>query len=119
MMKLVLPMPPSANRYWRNWRGAMVVSEEARAYKSNVAKLAMAQRTRPLSGDIYVSIDVYRKQKSGDLDNRIKVVLDSLRGTAFDDDKQVVEIHARRFDDKSNPRVEVTIEEVSAADMAA
>lgn len=32
--------------------------------------------------------------------------------SAYFDDSQIVEIHARRFDDKANPRVEVRIEVV-------
>jgi Holliday junction resolvase RusA-like endonuclease len=38
--------------------------------------------------------------------------LDNLQGIAYVNDRQIVEIHARRFDDKANPRVEVIIEEV-------
>jgi Holliday junction resolvase RusA-like endonuclease len=54
---------------------------------------------------------VYRPRKAGDLSNRIKVLEDALNGIAWIDDKQIVEIHARREDDASNPRVEVRIEE--------
>ena len=36
--------------------------------------------------------------------------LDSLRGIAYADDKQIVEIHAYRRDDPANPRIEVVIE---------
>ena len=111
-MRLVLPMPPSANRYWRTFRNVVVVSEEARAYKAGVKASALEQGATLLSGDVAVYIDVYRSRKAGDLDNRIKVALDALKGIAFEDDKQVVEIHARRFDDKNNGRIEITVETV-------
>jgi crossover junction endodeoxyribonuclease RusA len=106
---LTLPLPPSANRYWRKYKNVMVVSDEAVAYKQEVATLCRTLDLTPFDGDVCVHIDVYRKQRSGDLDNRLKVTLDSLRGILYHDDKQVVEIHARRFDDKKNPRVEVKI----------
>lgn len=110
-MRLTLPYPPSGNRYWRVFRGIVVPSQEAKTYKASVKFRAMNQDVfEPLKGEVVVSVAVFRPQRSGDLDNRLKVLLDSLRGVAFADDKQVVELHARRYDDASNPRVEVTVE---------
>lgn len=106
---LVLPYPPSANRYWRSWRGKVVISEEAREYKKRVARIALNQGFNPIVGPVVVRSDVFRPQKRGDLDNTMKVVLDALRGIAYEDDSQVVEIHLFRNDDKMNPRAEITI----------
>jgi crossover junction endodeoxyribonuclease RusA len=112
-MTVVLPYPPSANRYWRNWRGRMVVSKEARDFKAQVK--ALAAGTKPLEGDVCVYLDIFRPQKSGDLDNFIKVTLDALKGIAFEDDRQVVYIEASRWDDKKNPRVVATVTKGSEA----
>ena len=60
------------------------------------------------------SVVVYRARRAGDLDNSLKVLLDALNGIAFEDDSQVVEIHARREEDPANPRVEVQIEPLGA-----
>lgn len=114
MIKLTLPSPPSANRLWRNCRGVMVKSEAARQYALDVAVLARAARVRPLEGDVKVIMAVYRQRKAGDLDNKIKIVLDSLQGLAFENDSQVVKIEAHRYDDARNPRVEVTVEKIEA-----
>ena len=38
----------------------------------------------------------------------MKVLLDSLTGVIWEDDSQIVEIHAYRYEDKNNPRVEIT-----------
>lgn len=111
-VSLVLPYPPSANRYWRNVNGRMVKSEEARSYQikaGNLAKLAGFDCT---SQPVAVTMRVYRPRRSGDLDNSLKVMIDSLKGIIFDDDEQVICIHAERYDDKKNPRVEMFIEEV-------
>ena len=108
--RLTLPMPPSANRLWRmDKRGFMRLSAEARDYKSVVAVLAMRDGVVLQGGPLAVTLEVYRAQKSGDLDNRIKPVLDALQGVMFIDDKQIIEIHAYRYDDKYNPRIEVTV----------
>lgn len=110
-MKIALTLPPPvlANRYWRKFKNRMVISAEAKAYKAHVALLARTSGAVLLTGDISVRLDVYRGAKRGDLDNKIKVVLDALQGICYADDKQIVEIHALRFDDKKNPRVEVQI----------
>ena len=118
-MKIILPMPPSVNRYWRSCRGRVFLSAEAKQYKAQVALLAHAARLTPLQGEIILYADVYRERRSGDLDNRLKAILDSLNKIAFNDDKQVVEIHARRFDDAKNPRVEIEVVEISAPESQA
>lgn len=109
-IRLILPPPVSANRYWRMFKNRMVISAEAKAYKEHVALIARDSGAAMLTGDVSIRLDVYREAKRGDLDNKIKVILDSLQGVLYADDKQVVEIHARRFDDKGNPRVEVFLE---------
>jgi Holliday junction resolvase RusA-like endonuclease len=109
-IRLTLPWPPSANRYWRNVKGRTLKSREARAYaKACQADAIMQMHGAPLTEDVAVTMHLYRPTRRGDLDNRIKVALDALQGIAFDDDKQVVEIHAYRHDDKNEPRLEVEV----------
>lgn len=108
--KLTLPYPPSANRYWRSARGRVFVSKEAKDFKATVA--AENPDVLTFLGEVAVTLHVYRPAKRGDLDNSIKVTLDSLKLIAFEDDKQVVELHAYRGDDKVNPRVEVEVVEL-------
>lgn len=111
MIRLTLPYPPTANRFRSVCNGRMIVTEEARAYKVAAGWIAKSKGVKCLSCPVVVSVDVYRPRKSGDLDNTLKVSLDSLTGILYDDDKQIVEIHARRFEDRLNPRLEITIEE--------
>jgi crossover junction endodeoxyribonuclease RusA len=112
-MTLTLPYPPSANRYWRSFRGRVVKSQEARDYQQAVICLAPvgASNGPPtlLTGAVGLELNFYRPQRRGDLDNRIKVLVDALQGTLYSDDKQVSELHAYLHDDKQNPRVEVNV----------
>ena len=107
---LRLPEPPSANRWWRNVNGRMVTSKAAREYKQAALLLAMVQGAQRTDGPLRVSLVWYRSRKAGDLDKRIGVLLDALQGTAYDNDSQIVELHATRSDaDPKHARVEVTI----------
>lgn len=118
-MQITLPEPPSANRYWRTYRGKVVPSTEAKRYKAAVALLASRSKPIPAGTPCSVLIRWYRGIRSGDLDNRIKVLLDALKGLAFEDDGQVVELHAYRHDDAGNPRVEVDVVRSPSGEMAA
>lgn len=135
-LALTLPYPISANRYWRTYmpRGfkapVTTVSQEAKAYKQEVQLLARTAGIRkPLLGRIRIEYTLYphrpqdwqtRQRKHGDawddtvqcidLDNAQKVMLDALKGIAFEDDVWVREIHARRAEpDGQGARVEVQI----------
>jgi len=118
-----LPLPPSANRYWRTTRtGRTYVSEEAQAYKAEVGWLARAEGLEMLEGEVSLSLQVYMVNKSADLTNRIKVLEDALNGVAYIDDNQVSEFYARKFQvskakrgEKREGYVLVTVEALEAA----
>lgn len=109
---LTLPVPPSANRWWRNVNGRMVTSQTAREYKATVRVAVLSKRryfTLPFpKGDVAVSITWTRERKSGDLDKRLGVALDALQGVMYANDAQVVELHAYRVDG-GEPGVTVTV----------
>ena len=111
-IKLRLPYPPSANNLYATFRGRRIISAAGRRFKSEIAVLARQQGAEILDGDLAVTFRVFRPRKSGDLDNRLKISQDALKGICFADDKQIIEIHAFRFDDKSNPRIEIDLKTV-------
>lgn len=108
------PVPPSANEYWRSFavnnKVRVVLSAKAKSYKQAVGDLARRFGMTSITGhDVIVTVTFYRNQASGDLDNRIKVILDALRGVAFEDDEQVAEIHLYRFEDRGNGRIVISV----------
>lgn len=136
MIQLTLPYPISANRYWRPVRiGAhitIVPTKEAKAYKEEVAALAKAAGCRaPLAARVAIGVQLYPHRPLDfvkrmcvhgaswddtvqciDLDNANKVLLDSLKGVAIEDDKWVRRIVAERMEpDELGARVIVTITE--------
>ena len=112
--RLSLPLPPSANVYWRWTKTGVYVSAKAKHYKEMIYWLAKeAQIGEPLTGAVAVTITVYRPQRRGDLDNRLKVLIDALRGIAYEDDSQIVELHAYQKEAPNNGSVEVEVKQVN------
>lgn len=70
-------------------------------------------RNANIKGLFKLSADVYHENMRPDLDNAFKILLDCLQSCkAIQNDRQCVEINARKLVDKNNPRVEFVIEEV-------
>lgn len=106
---LVLPVPPSANVWWRKWKNRMVLSAEARQYKADMRLLVRGQKCIVAPAPVRVTVRWFRARKSGDLDKRLGVLLDALQGVCYENDSQIVELHAYRADD-GRGRVEVQVE---------
>lgn len=106
------------------------LSQEAKSYKQQVGWIAKAAGVlKPITGRVQIGITLYphrpqdwqaRMRKHGaawddtvqclDLDNAQKVLLDSLKGIAFGDDKWVRKIDAARAEpDAQGARVVVTV----------
>lgn len=117
-MKLTLPLPPTTNAYWRSVvkgkRAFPILSREARAYKARMASIAAERRAfdreaGPIEGPCALTVWFFRPRRAGDVDGRLKPLLDALQGIAYVNDSQLVEIHAYNGHDPDNPRVEVEV----------
>ncbi len=111
-LKLILPYPPSVNNLYATFRGRRIVSAKGRKFKADIAVLARRQGAKLLDGELSVTFRVFRPKRIGDLDNRLKISQDALKGICFADDKQIIEIHAFRFDDKASPRIEIDLKQI-------
>lgn len=141
MIELTLPYPVSANVYWRSFvprghsRANVTLSDEAKDYKAMVGRLVRAAGVvRPIAGRVAITVRLYparpqdwarraRKDPAGwdddvrciDLDNANKVLLDSLKGWAIEDDRWVRRIVSERMEPDGEARVVVTIEQLARA----
>lgn len=106
---LTLKYPPSDNHLFATVRGRRVLSAEGRAYHSYAADTAKAAGIEMLLGDVRITMRVYRPIMARDLQNCFKCAIDGLSGIAWKDDKQIKRIEAERFQDASNPRLEIEI----------
>jgi crossover junction endodeoxyribonuclease RusA len=116
MIKLILPYPVSANRYWRTFmpKGfkapVTTLSQEAKDYKRQVEWICKKSGIlKPIPGRWHVRIELYPSRPQDwakrakidpngwqystqciDLDNARKVLNDSLKGVVLEDDSRKV-----------------------------
>lgn len=139
MIRLTLPYPPSANRYWRHSaRGGFAkvhLSAEAKAYREDVAWRARLAGMQPIAGRVALTVRLFphlpkdwqRRQRKDpetwddtvqciDLGNCEKVLSDALNGVAWRDDSQHRRIVLERMPpDERGARVEIEIASLAPA----
>ena len=90
--RIVLPWPPSVNRYWRNIGTRAIISRAGRDYRQSVEiAVLIAGGRRNMAGVLSVSILAYPPDKRRrDLDNLLKAPLDALaKCGVYEDDSQI------------------------------
>jgi len=94
-----IPVPPSVNVAFRNVPGkGRVQTREYRAWHQHAAlviKTKVPQASR-VGGPFYIAINLPH-HTPGDIDNRIKGIVDALvKCNRVDDDRNMEELHVRR-----------------------
>lgn len=120
-VRLVLPLPPSVNSYWRsvpasrNRTARVLISEQGRRFKTACRNASAAQCKEPMAGDVSIRGVVYFANRRRDLDNCIKPMLDALIGVVYHDDRQICHLEFTKALDLTRPRVEVAVSVWSAS----
>ena len=109
-----VPAKSSSRRVFRcrDGRTRVVSSEEAVAYEEDFG-LYLKPKHKVLSGyngSLHVRFVVYAESRRQDLDSYSKILLDAMqRHEVIKNDNRVEELYLKRFIDKDNPRVEITL----------
>ena len=89
-------VPPSVNHSYRAYRGRVVLSARAREFKQRVADNLPADFNK-ITGKVKLEITFsFKDRRKRDIDNYLKVLLDSLKGLAFEDDDQIYELTVKK-----------------------
>jgi crossover junction endodeoxyribonuclease RusA len=145
MITLTLPYPISANRYWATRviapkgggrpMAMTYVTPDAKTYRDEVLRIALAAGiVNPMPGRVAIAVQLFphrpldyakRMRTLGaawddgvqclDLDNANKVLLDSLKGVAIEDDKWVRQLSSERMEPDGEARVVVRITQLAVA----
>jgi Holliday junction resolvase RusA-like endonuclease len=119
MTKIVLlGEPKSTNSIYKSaCRGnfpSVYMSHEGRKLKDSYIEQASEQfKKEPYDCDVDVTVNLYHgTHRKSDIDNFNKILFDSLTGIVWVDDSQVVVLTIKKHYDKSNPRIEIQINEL-------
>ena len=102
-----LPVPPPVNQKYGVFKGRMLLQSDYRNYLKKARVLVQLSKLRPIEGDCEVEIIWFRTKTRGDIDNRVKPILDCLEGVAFKNDKQVAKLIVERRKGRDRMEVEV------------
>ena len=97
--KIELPLlPPSVNACFRaTKRGGVYKSKKYREFLAIMDEFFETAEYEMLEGDLIFHVEFECKSKrKRDLDNLLKALIDSLEGRLFENDSQIVEIHAQK-----------------------
>jgi crossover junction endodeoxyribonuclease RusA len=98
MIELRLPYPPSVNTLWRRRGRRYFLSKKGQLFRAAVFGALANMHYKPLEGDVAVEIEVAPPDRlRRDIDNIIKIILDSLQlAKVFHDDSQVSSLRVKR-----------------------
>ncbi len=99
--ELTLPVAAHTKQRPRFGRGRAFTPSDTRNWEEQLAWHFVEQHGRPrLNGPVRVELYFGGVQANQDIDNLAKTCLDALNGIAFADDRQVVELVARKASDR-------------------
>lgn len=120
-MKIKLTLlgePKSTNNIYKSMcRGrfaSVYMSKDGKDLKTSYTAQAVEQyKGKPLEKDLSVLITLYHgTHRKSDIDNFNKILFDSLTGTTWVDDSQIMSLTIVKSYDKERPRVEIEINEL-------
>ena len=115
MITLTLPYPPSINRYWRSWKGRVLISREGRAYRdAALAAIYAAPGRHNVSSTDRLRVRIRANppdNRRRDLDNTLKAVLDAItHAGVWGDDSQIDDLGVTRGTVGAPGSVQVEVE---------
>lgn len=121
-MNLVLPYPPSANRYYRSMMrgplaGRVLISEDGRKYRKAVQDAVLVQKHgEALQGPLALYLAICPPDhRRRDLDNTLKPLLDALtHACVWADDSQVKKLRLEWDEVEHKGKVFALIERLAA-----
>jgi Holliday junction resolvase RusA-like endonuclease len=111
-------LPPSVNACYRTFKGKVVKSAKLKAYEQEVLHYFDEQDDiSMMSGKLKLSVQFYMKGKRTiDLDNMLKALIDGLENILFENDRNIIEIHAVKYNNCNEIKTIVQLEQIETQD---
>ena len=111
------PIPAARPRFGCGHAYQPKRNAEYRQRIQTAARLVM-KGSAPMTGAIEADVKLFRRFKPtarnyGDVDNHAKALFDGMNSVVYVDDRQIVRCLVEKFQDKVNPRAEVTIKKIT------
>jgi len=98
--------PVGVNARYTISRGRNILSTEYRNAKEAMQwEVASQWQGEPLEDDVTLNIFLHLDSKRADVDSYLKIILDSLTGTVYNNDRQVTELSVIKMHDSEEPRI--------------
>ena len=118
MITYELPfLPPSVNSCYRSFGKKVVKSTKLKAFEQQILQFFDEQEQDDdimmLSGPLKLTVHFSLKGKrSIDLDNLLKALIDGLEGILFENDKDILEIHAEKTNECNEFKTIIQLEQI-------
>lgn len=113
-IQTILGQVPSKSNCYKiitlSGHGSLAKTKALKDYEKSFYLQCNLYRNANIKGLFEFNVDVYYPNNRSDLDNAMKIILDSLMMVkAIENDNKCVLIVARKFVDKVNPRIEFSL----------
>ena len=120
MTELVVSGPPIPWQRAKRQGTRYFTHPDVDAAKTAIAWEILAKRIRPTDARVAVTLEFHlppdtgrsKKAALADIDNCTKLVLDACNGKAYNDDRQVDELHVTMHRNSTTPRTVIRIDEL-------
>ena len=111
-MKFTLSLCPTVNAQYSRSHYGIYKTQKARDWEKEAQIAILSTKGRKtLSHAVYVGIEYFLKTRR-DIDGG-KLILDALQANrVIENDDQVTHLNIKKYIDKKNPRIEVTVEPI-------
>ena len=112
-MKFKINIPPlSYYAYLKQNKFRKYITDKGRRYKETLQEefKKVMEEMEIIQDEVTMEIDLFFDNKRcNDVDNYVKPILDCMSKVVFLDDRQIIDLHIKKFYDKDNPRIVIRI----------
>ena len=108
-------VPCSYYQYLNQNRNTKYITAKGREYKQKIEfeLMKVMEDMEMILEDCKVSISLFfNNKRKNDIDNFVKPILDFCSDIVYKDDRQIVDLHVKKFYDKDRPRICIKVDTI-------